>query len=154
MKFGKAFAFLALLISGWCKTSAQTTPPLNEPNYNKPKIFSDLPDKLSFRLTEAEALLKLSVGSDAKATIATNFPLAGKVVSKSAAADGSVQSIVIKSNLRNGAFFSFSRIKNTDGSFSYRGRMLSRQAGDALEIVKEKDGYVLHKINYYDLLNE
>ena len=153
MKFQKAFAFLALFIAGWHGAAAQTVPPLNEPNYNKPKIFSNLPDKLLLRLTEAEALLNLSVGGDAKAAIAPNFLLSGKVVSKSYGSDASVQSIVIKSNLRN-AVFSFSRIKNTDSSFVYRGRMLSREAGDALEIVKEADGYVLRKISYYNLLNE
>ena len=144
---------MALLIAGWHQATSQTVPPLNEPNYNKPKIFSTLPDKLPLHLTEVEALLNLSVGSDARSTIAPNFLLSGKVVSKSDGIDASVQSIVIKSNLRN-AVFSLSRIKGTDGSVIYRGRMMSREAGDAIEIVKEADSYVLRKISYYNLLSE
>lgn len=152
MKTPKACAFIVLLFVGCLQAAAQNTAPLNEPNYNKPKIFTDLPDKLALRLASAEGLLNLSAGNAVNTTIAANLVLSGSVVSKATAVDQSSQSVVIKST--RGAVFTFSRIKNTDGSFTYRGRMLSRTAGDALEIVKEGAGYVLQKKTYYDLINE
>ncbi len=155
MKRQKACAFIALLIAGCLHASAQnSTPPLNEPDYNKPKIFADLPNKATLRLPEAEALLNLAVGAQVNTTIADGFMVAGTVVSKATAVDQSSQSIVVKCAARGGAVFYFARIKNTDGGFSYRGRMLSKGSGDALEIVKEGATYVLQKKGYYDLINE
>lgn len=152
MRTSKACAFIVLLFVGCVQAAAQNTAPLNEPNYNKPQIFTDLPGKLALRLANAEGLLNLAIGNAVNTTLAANLVLSGSVVSKVTAVDQSSQSVVIKST--RGAVFTFSRIKNTDGSFTYGGRMLSKAAGDALEIVKEKDGYVLQKKIYYDLINE
>ncbi|HVF98036.1 MAG TPA: hypothetical protein VM871_11970 [Flavisolibacter sp.] len=155
MKFAKTCAFIALLTLGCLPVFAQTNmPPINEPDYNKPKIFADLPERLTLRLPELEALLSLPVGAQVNATVATGFLLAGTVVSKSAQANASSQSIIIKSSSRGGAVFTFTRRQATGGTFSYIGRMLGKGASDALEIVKENATYVLRKKSYYDLMNE
>lgn len=155
MKRQKTNALLALLTVCYLHSTAQTTvPPLNQPDYNKPKIFTDLPDKLDLRVTDMEALLNLPVGTQVNATVATGFSLSGTVVSKSNPAEQSVKTVVIKSALRKNALLTFSRVKKDDGSFFYVGRMISRDAGDAFEIAKEGNTYVLRKKSYYDLLNE
>ncbi|GAA4728667.1 hypothetical protein [Flavisolibacter ginsenosidimutans] len=155
MKLLKTGALALLLTAACLHATAQTSkPPINEPNYNKPKVFADLPEKLSLRIADAEALLNLPVGTQVNAAVANGFPLVGTVVSKSSPSDLTVQSIVIRSAGRQNATFTFTRIKNADGSFSYKGRMMGKTAGDALEITKEGTGYVLRKKGYYDLVNE
>jgi hypothetical protein len=155
MKILKTSALAALLAVSYLQSPAQTpTVPINEPNYNKPKLFSDLPDNLSLRLTDMEALLDLLVGTPVASSIATGFPLTGVVVSKSNPSDAFVKTVVIKSSNRPGAIFTFSRVTSIDGSFSYTGRMMSKDAGDALEIIKEANGYVIRKKGLYDLISE
>lgn len=154
MKIRKNRILFALLTAASLHASAQKTPAVNEPDYNKPKIFSDLPDRAAFRLTDAEALLGLPVGSNVNAMVANGFLLKGTVVSKSNPADTSVQSVVIKCTNRQGLTFTFTRMKKSDGSFSYRGRMLGKANGDALEIVKDGTTYVIRKKGYYELVNE
>ena len=155
MKFLKTSAFMALLTVCYLHSSSQgTTLPVNEPDYNKPKFFSDLPDKLNPRLGDMEALLDLPEGAQVNATIANGFTLVGSVVSKSNPTDVSSKTVVIKSLSRQGAIFTFTRIKNDNGSFSYIGRMLSKNSGDALVIVKEGTDYVIRKKGYYEIINE
>src|SRR5215218_1634169 len=154
MKPLKASAVIALLTVCYLYSPAQgTTPPVNEPDYNKPKLFSDLPDNLNLRLADMEALLNLPEGAQVNATIANGLTLVGTVVSKSDPADASSKTVVIKSLTRQGATFTFTRIKNDGGSFSYIGRMLSKGSGDALVIAKEGAGYVIRKKGYYEIIN-
>ena len=155
MKFRKTSAFFALLTICYLHSSSQgTTPPVNEPDYNKPKLFSDLPDNLNLRLGDLETLLDLPEGAQVNATIANGLTLVGTVVSKSNPADVSSKTVVIKSPTRHGTTFTFTRIKKDDGSFSYIGRMLSKGSGDALVIVKEGTNYLIRKKGYYEIINE
>ncbi len=150
----KSAVIAALLAVSYLQSSAQnSTVKLNEPNYNKTTLFSDLPDKLNLQLTHLESLLNFSVGTQVNATIATGFQLIGTVVSKSKP-DAFVNTVVIKSLTRKGATVTFSRITKEDGSFSYIGRIMSKDAGDAFEIGKEGTGYVIRKKGLYDLINE
>lgn len=155
MKFLKKTAAIAVLIFCTLHALSQATmPPLNEPDYNKPKLFSDLPGTMSLRLTDMEALLNLPVGTRVSAIAATGFPLLGIIVSTSNPADATVKTVVIKSTTRQGATFTFSRMAKEDGSFFYTGRMMAKGAGDALEIVKEGTGYVIRKKELYAMINE
>ncbi len=155
MKILKTSAIAALLSISFLSSSAQQkSVPLNEPNYNKPKLFTDLPDKLTVRLTDMEGLLNLSIGEKVNTTVANGFQLVGTVVSKSNPTNTSAKTIVIKSLTRQGATLTFSRITKEDGTYSYIGRMMSKGAGDALEIARDGAGYVLRKKDMYDLMNE
>lgn len=155
MKLLKTGAAIALLTACYLHSPAQgTTPPINEPNYNKPKIFADLPDKQNLNLADLEALLHLPVGTQVNTKIAAGFRLAGTVISKSDPIDASVKSVVIKSSNRQQATLTFTRTTKQDGSISYIGRMISKEAGDALEIVKEGSNYIIRKKGFYDLINE
>ena len=146
---------MALITACCMHASAQESAlPLNQPNYNKPKLFADLPDKMPLRVGDLEGLFNLPVGKQITAMVANGFPFVGTVISKSDGADTSVKSIVVNSLTRQGATFTFTRITGKDGTVSYIGRMLSKANGDALEIAKEGDQYIIRKKNLYDLINE
>jgi hypothetical protein len=61
---------------------------------------------------------------------------------------------VIRSIDRRQATFTFSRVTKHDGSIGYIGRMISKDGGDALEICKEGNAYIIRKKGYYDMINE
>lgn len=155
MKLKNTVAFLAIFTACILHASAQEQPvPLNATNYNKPKFYKNIPRKLPLRTTELESLLNQPVGAKVRATIAPDFTIAGTVVSKSGPADPSVKSVVIKVSSHQGSTFTFTRITEANGRFSFSGRMLNRAAGDAMEIVREGNGYALHKKETHEIISE
>ncbi|MDQ3279398.1 MAG: hypothetical protein M3Q06_13800 [Bacteroidota bacterium] len=154
MKVRNALAYLAFCLVCTIKVSAQENVPLNETNYNKPRLFADLPEKAPLQVSELESLLTLNVGTRVSAAIAKNVAIFGTIVSKSNPADKAVQSVVIKSLTRQGTSFTFTRTTDADGTVSYLGRMLNRAAGDALEITREGNIYVLRKQIVAAIVNE
>ena len=157
MKTLKIIAACALFSLGYLHSAAQEELPINgEPNYNKPKIFADLPQKMNITISDIESLFDLSVGTPVMAKLSKNFPFKGTIVSKSGVATTAVRSVVIKSttNARLGAVLTLTKIRKEDGSYVYRGRILSRESSDAYEIATENGGYVLQKKNYYEMVRE
>jgi len=137
------------------KASAQDhTIPLNEPDYNKPKLFADLPQRMNLKTAGIEGLFNTALGAQVSYRMADNFLWEGTVVSRSDASDARIRSIVIRSTNRPGATFTFTRTQQSDGTFSYIGRIMSRNNGDAFEIELDGGQYVLAKKNLYDLLSE
>ena len=132
--------------------TAQEKIPVNPTNYNKPRLFSDVPQKINLKVSDMEFLFSYSVGSSVSAKFSKDFHFKGIIVSK--ADDPVVTSVVIKSTNRQGAVFTFTRIKNENGNFIYRGRILSRENGDAFEIVNENGQYILQKKNDHELVLE
>lgn len=128
--------------------------PLNEPNQNKPQLFTDMPQKMKLRISDLEDLLELPVGTSIKTFIAENFNFHGTVVSKSDPSHKDVKSVVIKSTNRKDATLTFTKTIRPDGTVRYLGRIVSFKNGDAFEIVKENDHYVLQKKTLYELVNE
>lgn len=155
MKYQKTSVLLTLLTICILQASAQEAPPpLNTPNYSKAKIFADLPEKMSLKVTDFESLLDLPVGANVKTAVNREFSIVGNIVSKSNGADPRVKSVVIKTTNHQGSTFTFTRITAADGTVSYLGRMMNRAGGDALEIAKEGGEYVIHKKGLYDLMSE
>ena len=152
MKILKTITVGVAFIIGYTSSAQSNSVPVNEPDYNKPKLFADLPQRMSLKVVELEALFTLPVGSAVNTQATDQLRLQGSIVSK--AEEASVQSVVIRSSNRLGANFTFTRTINADGSFTYIGRMLSMQHGDAYEAIKENGQYVLNKIGLYDLFNE
>ncbi|HEU4901732.1 MAG TPA: hypothetical protein VFT06_03045 [Flavisolibacter sp.] len=154
MKKQKSGVVLAFLTLCFVHASAQE-PVLRQNNFrnDKTRIFADLPEKMPLRVADAESLLDLPIDSRVNATLATGFSVVGAVVSKSDPADPRVKSVVIRTN-RQGAVFTFTRIKAADGSMSYIGRMFDKSGGDALEIAREGQGYVIRKKGINELVNE
>jgi hypothetical protein len=155
MKIAKASLLGLLLTLCMLHTAAQNQKlPVNEPDYNKPRLFADLPAKMNLRMPDLEVLFGLTVGARVSVQATDQFLLEGLVVSTSDAPDESSKSIVIRSSTRIGATFTFTRIRNTDGTIGYIGRMISRSNGDAYTISFENGQYILEKKNLYDLVSE
>jgi hypothetical protein len=154
MKLLKTTALGVLLSLSFTFAHAQLNPAVKEAEEHKPRIFSDLPPKISFNIHMLEAVLATEVGTRINLLIAPGFSFQGHVVSKSDASEKRVNTIVIRSTNRSGATLTFTRITNTDGSYSYNGRILSMKHSDALEIVPEKGGFALVKKEFNELLME
>ena len=155
MKLRRTISLLVLMVFILLQASAQeTTPPLNTPNYSKAKLFADLPDRMPLHITSFENLLDQPIGSQVRAAISKDLFIVGNVVSRSNDSDPNVKSVVIKATNRQGSTFTFTRIKATDGTYSYSGRMLNKSGGDALEIARDGNDYILRKKGLYDMMNE
>ena len=155
MKTLKTIAICALLSMSYFYSGAQENlPVVNQPDYNKPKLFEDLPQKMNLTISDMESLFDLSVGTPVMAKLTKSFHFKGTIVSKSGGAETSIRSVVIKSTTRQGAVLTFTKITNTDGTYAYRGRIISKESIDAYEIVKENDQYILQKKNYYEMVRE
>lgn len=131
-------------------------PPITEPDYNKPRLFNNLPDKIPVSLEEINNLLNTEVGHPAslKLSTAINIRFEGVVVSSANKYGNSIRSVVIRSSNYNGASFTISKITTTEGAVSYTGRIISFKHGDVYELQKMDGQFVLVKRNYYDLVNE
>ena len=128
MKTLKTIATCALFSLGYFYSPAQTGLRINEPDYNKPKIFADLPQRMSIAMPDIESLLELPVGSAVMAKLTKTFPFKGTIVSKSGDTNTNVKSVVIKSttNARPGAVLTLSKIRTDNGNYVYKGRIISK----------------------------
>lgn len=130
----------------------QFRPPINEPDYNKPRLFADLPARMELKLSALEPLLDLPVGASINTKVSDKLVVTGTVVSK--ADHPSVTSIVVRLANRLGASLTFTRITNADGTTSFIGRMISLRHGDAFDIVQENNRLFLQKKGLYELFTE
>ena len=131
-------------------------PTLNEPNLNKPRLFSNLPDKIKLNITDFNALLGTALGSPTRLNLSTdnNLRFEGEVISSVSKYDNKLQTVVIRSSNFNGANLTLSRIVGSDGQVKYRGRIISFAHGDLFELENIDGQYQLVKKNFYDLVNE
>jgi hypothetical protein len=136
---------------------AQDKPaPVNEPDYNKPKLFTGLPDQVELNTEDLSNLFNapLGRGTSLRLTDDNQFRFEGEVVSSGSKYQNNLQSMVIRSTNFNGANLTVSRVTNADGSVVYRGRIISLAHGDLYELQQRDGRYLLVKRNYYDLVNE
>lgn len=146
-------SIFCILFSVCCLASSAQNAPLNDPG-NKPHLFSDLPQKMRVKVSDLASLLDLPVGASVHTLLAPGFNFQGTVVSTSPATDATVKSVVIKSTNRKGATLTFTKTIRADGTVAFLGRIISMKNGDAFEIVKENDQYVLEKKNLAELVTE
>ena len=137
-----------------CQQSSAQKPPVREPDMNRPSLFQNLPSKISCRINDLSALLQSETGKAISFSLVDNLNFQGVVSSVASKSDNSLNSVVIRSTNFPGAALSFSRIKKEDGTFSYVGRIISFQHGDAYEIGLENGQYFFVKKGFYDLVNE
>ena len=134
--------------------SIAQTPPVREPDMNRPALFQNLPNKISCRISDLSALLEAEIGKSVSFSFADNLSFQGVVSSVASKFDNTLLSVVIRSTNFPGAALSFSRITKEDGTYSYVGRIISFQHGDAYEISLENGQYFFVKKGFYDLVNE
>jgi hypothetical protein len=137
-----------------CLEISAQTPPIREPDMNRPSLFQNLPDKITCRINDLTALLQSETGRNVSLTFANNVNFQGVVSSVAAQFENNLLSIVIRSTNFPGAALSFSKITKEDGTISYAGRIISFQHGDAYEINQENGQYYFVKKGFYDLVNE
>jgi len=148
----KGFICLSLLFI--CLQSNAQTPPVREPNMNRPTLFQNLPNKISLRINDLSAFLESEIGKNISFSLADNLNFQGVVSSIASKFDNTLLSVVIRSTNFPGAALSFSRITKEDRTYSYVGRIISFQHGDAYEISLENGQYYFVKKGFYDLVNE
>lgn len=148
---------VCLMLMSFCSfVQAQNAPPLNEPDYNKPRLFDNLPAKIPVNIDNVSSLFNNAIGANVDLGLSdiVQFQLNGELISTTSKSNGRVQKVVIRSANYAGAAMTISKITKEDGSVLYHGRILSLKHGDLFELQKETEGYVLVKRNYYDLVNE
>ncbi|MFL5740658.1 MAG: hypothetical protein ACJ75B_10605 [Flavisolibacter sp.] len=128
--------------------------PLNEPDRSKPRLFSDLPQKMTLDLKIVQPLLAYQMGSAVNLQLTDHFLFQGQVVSRSGSSSDSVISVVVRSSNRPGSTLTLTRIIDPKGNIQFHGRIISPANGDAFEITGEKGQYMLEKKNLYDLMSE
>jgi hypothetical protein len=146
---------LCLLFIFICATSsAQNKIPVNEPDQNKPRLFTNLPDKIPVDINTLQTLVNAGTGKNVSLRLGSNElnNFNGQVVSK--ADDNSIHSVVIRSANFNGATLILSSSAQPDGTVKFSGRIISFQHGDAYELQNQNNQYILIKKNFYDLINE
>lgn len=125
---------------------------VNEPDYSKPKLFGDLPDRISFDPTDLRDLLNTHVGQIISLSVTQGFTLSGQVVSR--AEDKNSISVVMRLTNRPGARLIFTKLTDPNKSIKYIGRIISLKHGDSYEIVSENDQYYFKKKGINDLVAE
>ena len=105
-------------------------PPLNEPDYNRPRLFNNLPEKVPFNVNNVSSLFNVSIGAAVDLGLSETVPfiMNGEVIATTST--DKVQKLVIRSSNYAGANMTIIRITNDDGSVTYRGRILSFKHGD------------------------
>ena len=145
--------FICLFLFFSCLQSNAQKPPVREPDMNRPTLFQNLPNKISCRINDLSVLLASEIGKPVSFSLVDNLSFHG-VISSVAKFDNTLNSIVIRSTNFPGAALSFSRITKEDGTYTYVGRIISFQHGDAYEINLENGQYYFVKKGFYDLVNE
>lgn len=151
---GPGLLFLLSCATGF----AQNRATINEPDYNKPALFANFPDKIPVTIDELKSLFSNDAARGKAAAV--NFAdkklpgFNGKIVSIASKYNNSIRSVVIRSTSFNGATLTLSSSTTTDGAARYTGRIISFQHGDLFVLQKENEQYFLIKKKYHELINE
>jgi hypothetical protein len=130
--------------------------PLNEPNYNKPKLFQQLPEQVPVNMENIIPLFSAELGRPVSIILsdAAQFRLEGEIISVTSKYENTIQSVVLRSTNYNGARLTISKITAADGNVTYKGRIISMEHGDLYELQNQDGRFVLVKRNFHDLVNE
>lgn len=160
---------LCFVLSAFISSGQNQKIPLNEPDYNKPKVFQNLPDSISIDAAILSDLFNLSKGqavvpSSSNRSSAANFQLRGEVVSKTDNAPANalsksanlaaISSMIVKLSDYTGANFTVSKIVAADGTVQYTGRIINFKSGDLFVLKNINGKLMLIKKDYYALVNE
>jgi hypothetical protein len=131
---------------------------LNEPDYNKPHLFDNLPEMIPVSVDNLNSLVNSKPGASINTTFSNDVnsvSFEGKVVSAVSKYEDKVQTVMIKSTNYNGASLYISKVITDDGTIKYNGRLMgSFQNGDQYVLQQKDGGFALVKKNFYDVINE
>src|SRR6185295_6223603 len=83
---------------------------VNEPDYNKPKLFGDLPERINFDPNALSSLLNTQVGQSISIAVTSKFSISGQLVSK--VNDQNSTSVVVRLTNRQGARLIFTKLND------------------------------------------
>jgi hypothetical protein len=145
MKTIYALACIAMLLFCAYNTQAQVTPPLNQHVADKPLLFASLPQKLECNLEEIDRLFTSEPSQKLLIRLNNHLQLDG-IVAEKVQKSPEVLTINFRSSNYTGALFNISRIIQ-DGTIRYHGRIISKDNGDVLMMVKENEKYYFTKLS-------
>lgn len=160
---------LCFVLSAFVSNGQNQKIPLNEPDYNKPKAFKNLPDSIIVDAAAISDLFTLSKGQTvaplfSNRSSTASFQLRGEVVSKTdnvpenikarSAGPAGLSSMILKLSDYSGANFTISKITNADGTVHYTGRIINFKSGDLFVLQNINGKLMLIKKDYYALVNE
>jgi hypothetical protein len=146
---------LCLFVFSICAiASAQKIVSPNQSATIKPRLFKEAPDRLPVTASKFTSLLALKKGQPASISLSDKFIFKGTVTSSVRKYNDAIESTVIKSDDYPDATFTVSKIKKSDGTVVYRGRIVSFKHGDCFELKNENGQYILIKRNFEDMVND
>jgi len=123
--------------------TSNVTPPLNQQVTDKPLMFTSLPEKLECNLEEIDKLFT-SESSEKITLKLNNYLQLDGIIAEKQQKSPEVITINFKANNFKGTLFTISRsIQN--GYIRYTGRIIGKENGDVLMLVKENDKYFFTK---------
>lgn len=144
MKKRYTVACMAVLLYA-SSVKSQVTPPVNQQVADKPLLFSSLPQKLECNLEEVDRLFMSEPAQKLQLHLNNYMQLDGIVVEK-VQRTPEVLSVNFKMVNFSGALFNISRIIQ-NGTIRYSGRIINKENGDVLMMVKENEKYYFTKMS-------
>lgn len=143
MKKLYACAYTVLMVISALTTYAQVTPAVNQHVADKPLLFASLPDKIECNLEEVDKLFMAEADQKVRVSLNQHFQLDGTIAEK---VRRSPEVLTINFRITNypGALFTISRIIQ-NGMIRYSGRIISKENGDVMMVVKENGKYFFTK---------
>ena len=156
MKLLTNCACCALLLLGISMRSSAQLPAASSPaaNHSQSLLFTGLPDSVLLDVQQLQSLINQEQDAVAQVRFSPNFSLQGKIVSAAHNPDQQWSSVVLKSSNRLGAVFTLSGMRESNGTTTYTGRILSRMHADAYELVQSAGQYYLVKREHGELVEE
>ncbi|MBS1607267.1 MAG: hypothetical protein JSS70_00500 [Bacteroidetes bacterium] len=154
MKYLKPGIVCLLVVSICSSVSAQKVIFPNQTAAPQSRLFKDVPDRLPVIASKLQPLLALKKGEFASISLTDKFIFKGTVVNSISKYNNAIQSTVIKSADYPETTLTISKVKKSDGSIVYRGRIISFQHGDCFELKNENGQYTLIKRNFEDMVND
>ena len=142
MKKLYAFACMAVLLCA-NKAISQVTPPLNQHVSDKPMLFASLPQKLECNLEEIDRLFMSEPSQKLQLQLNNQLQLEG-IVAEKVQKSPEILSINFKSINYGGALFNITRVIQ-NGTIRYTGRIVNKENGDVLMMVKDNEKYYFTK---------
>lgn len=129
--------------------------PVNQPDYSKPRLFSNYAAKIAISPEEISGIFNVAAGQHVEAKFAGGaFKVAGEVAARVSKFENRLISMVIRSSNFPGANLVVHKQTAEDGTVIYSGSMISRNHGDAYLLKLENGVYVFTRQNTPDLLIE
>ncbi|GAB2815266.1 hypothetical protein [Ferruginibacter profundus] len=121
---------------------------------NKPEQFHDFPTVIDCSASLLSSIFNTAAGQNITLSLPGNFLFSGKVTSNLVKYNN-LQTAVIQSAVLDNTIFSVSKIKNTDNSITYLGRIINTRYFDGYELQRNTDGnYQLIKIETSRLMQD